>query len=96
MAINWTEAQIEEVVAAVLKGINGGVTTVKNEWDAAEKLDTKLLGITYHETPYKNLKARLLRKKKRLLAGAPGVSFGFSETIKKIRTNLVYYREKVP
>ncbi len=70
--------------------------TVKNEWDASEKLDAKLLGITYHETSYKNLKARLLRKKKRLLIGAPSVSFGFNETVKKIRTNINYYRENHP
>ena len=31
MAINWTEAQIEEVVNAVHKGINGATTTVNNE-----------------------------------------------------------------
>jgi len=67
--------------------------TIKNEWDASEKLDTKILGIIYHESAYKNLRARLLRKKKRLLIGAPAVSFGFSETIKKIRTNLNYYKE---
>jgi len=67
--------------------------TVKNEWDAAEKLDAKMLGIIYHESTYKNFKARLLRKKKRMLIGAPSVSFGFSETIKKIRTSLSYYKE---
>lgn len=68
--------------------------TIKNEWDAAEKLDTKLLGILYHETTFKNFKARLLRKRKRLLIGAPSVSFGFCETMKKIRTNINYYKEK--
>ena len=67
--------------------------TVKTEWDAAEKLDAKLLGIVYHETAYKNFRHRLLRKKKRILMGAPSVSFGFSETIKKIRTSLSYYKE---
>lgn len=67
--------------------------TVKNEWDAAEKIDGKLLGIIYHEDTYKNFRNRLLRKKKRMLIGAPSVSFGFSETIKKIRTSLNYYKE---
>ncbi|MBE6738234.1 MAG: hypothetical protein E7566_06255 [Ruminococcaceae bacterium] len=67
--------------------------TIKNEWDAAEKLDTKLLGIIYHEATYKNFRNRLLRKKKRILIGAPSVSFGFSETIKKLRTSLHYYKE---
>lgn len=68
--------------------------TIKNEWEASEKLDSKLLGILYHETAFKNLKARLLRKRKRLLIGAPSVSFGFCETVKKIRTNINYYKEK--
>lgn len=68
--------------------------TVKNEWDASDKLDAKLLGVVYHESAYRNLKARLLRKKKRLLSGAASVSFGFSETLKKIRTNIGYFQEK--
>ncbi|MBQ7999730.1 MAG: hypothetical protein IJ298_00755 [Ruminococcus sp.] len=68
--------------------------TVKNEWDASDKLDSKLLGVVYHESPYRNLKARILRQRKRLLAGAASVSFGFSETIKKIRTNVGYFQEK--
>lgn len=69
--------------------------TVKNEWDADDKLDTKLLGVLYHESTYKNFKAKLKKKKKRLLMGAPAVSFGFSETVKKIRTNLSYFQDKV-
>ena len=67
--------------------------TIKNEWDAAEKIDGKLLGIIYHEDTYKNFRHRLMRKKKRMLIGAPSVSFGFSETIKKVRTSLNYYKE---
>lgn len=68
--------------------------TVKNEWDASDKLDAKLLGVVYHEKPYRNLKARFMRKKKRLLSGAASVSFGFSETLKKIRTNIGYFLDK--
>ncbi len=68
--------------------------TVKNEWDGADKLDAKLLGVVYHESPYRNLKMRILRRKKRLLSGTPSVSFGFSETVKKIRTNIGYFQEK--
>jgi len=68
--------------------------TVKNEWDASDNLDAKALGVVYHESPYRNLRARLRRNKKRLLAGTPSVSFGFSETIKKIRTNIGYFQEK--
>ncbi len=68
--------------------------TVKNERDASEKLDAKLLGVLYHEHPYRNIKAFVLRKKKRMLMTAPAVSFGFGETIKKIRTNLIYFCDK--
>lgn len=67
---------------------------IKTEWDANEKLDSKLLGVVYHESIYRKTKDRLLRHKKRLLIGSPGVSFGFSETIKKIRTNALYFKEK--
>ncbi len=45
MAINWTEAQIEEVVNAVLKGINGGTATTKNEWDSTQYNGRKLIGV---------------------------------------------------
>ena len=45
MAINWTEAQIEEVVAAVLKGINGGTATTKNEWYSTQYNGRKLIGV---------------------------------------------------
>ena len=45
MAINWTEAQIEEVVSAVLKGINGGTATTKNEWDSTQYNGRKLIGV---------------------------------------------------
>lgn len=68
--------------------------TVKSKWDAEEKLDAKLLGVLHHESHYRNLKAVLLRKKKKLLLGSVGVSFNFSETIKKIRTKLSFFQEK--
>ncbi len=68
--------------------------TIKNKWDISEKLDTKLTAVIYHEKNYLNLKARLIRNKKRLLMGAAGVSFNFCETIKKLRTNVIYFMDK--
>ncbi len=88
-------ALIAAAAVALIIGIHSFLLeTVKNEWDAADKLDAKLLGVVYHESPYRNLKARLLRKKKRMLSGAASVSFGFTETIKKIRTNIGYFQDK--
>ena len=39
MAINWTEAQIEEVIAQVLKNLNGGAPTAKNAWDGSQNTE---------------------------------------------------------
>ena len=44
MAINWTEAQIEEVVAAVIKNL-GGATTAKSGWDSTQYNGRRLIGI---------------------------------------------------
>ncbi len=44
MAINWTEAQIEEVVAAVIKNL-GGDTRAKSGWDATQYNGRKLIGV---------------------------------------------------
>ena len=45
MAINWTDAQIEEVVAAVIKNLGAGAPTVKSEWDSTQYNGRKLVGI---------------------------------------------------
>lgn len=44
MAINWTEAQIEEVVAAVIKNL-GGATTAKSGWDSTQYNGRRFIGI---------------------------------------------------
>ena len=44
MAINWTEAQIEEVVAAVIKNL-GGATTAKSGWDSTQYNGRRLIGV---------------------------------------------------
>ncbi len=45
MAINWTEAQIEEVIANVIKNLGGAASTVRNDWDATQYNGRKLIGI---------------------------------------------------
>ena len=45
MAINWTEAQIEEVIAKVIKNLGGGASTVRNDWDSTQYNGRKLIGI---------------------------------------------------
>ena len=68
--------------------------SVKNEKDVERKLDTTLYAAVYHERRYQNLKALLNQKKKKLWFTEPAVSFGFGETIKKIRTKLSTSRGK--
>ena len=68
--------------------------SVKNEKDVERKLDTTLYAAVYHERRYQNLKALLNQKKKKLWFTEPAVSFGFGETIKKIRTKLMYQQRK--
>ena len=68
--------------------------TIKNKWELEDKLDTKLVTVFYHEKSYLNIKSRLLRRKKRMLTGAAGVSFNFCETVKKLRTNISYFQDK--
>ena len=45
MAINWTEAQIEEVVAAVIKNLGGNATTAKSGWDSTQYNGRRLIGV---------------------------------------------------
>ena len=63
---------------------------IKSVDDVTDKLDTTVFGTLNHEPAYRNLKARLKRQKKKMLITEPAVSFGFVETIKKMRTKLLY------
>ena len=45
MAINWTEAQIEEVIHAVIKNLNGGTPTAKSSWDGAQYNGRSYIGV---------------------------------------------------
>ena len=68
--------------------------SVKNEKEVRSKLDTTLFATIYHERKYQSLKAFVKRKKKKLWISEPSVSFGYEETIKKIRTKFLYERKK--
>ena len=68
--------------------------TVKNEKEVEAKLDTGLFASVPHERKYKNIKSMLRRKRKKLWVTEPSVGFGFSETMKKIRTKLIYQQRK--
>ena len=46
MAINWTEAQIEEVVASVIRNLQGGTPAKANDnWDSTQYNGRRLIGI---------------------------------------------------
>lgn len=60
------------------------------EQDVADKLDTTLFAALHHEKKYRNLKMFLKRQNKHILITEPSVSFRFVETIKKMRTKLLY------
>lgn len=68
--------------------------SVKTEDDVANKLDTVTFGVLHHEPQFRNLKARLKRQRKSILITEPAVTFGFVETIKKMRTKLLYKKAK--
>ncbi|MBO5460572.1 MAG: hypothetical protein J5983_02080 [Ruminococcus sp.] len=68
--------------------------TVKTEEDVTEKLDTTLFEVLEHESPYRNLKARVKNQRKKILITEPSVSFGFVETVKKMRTKVMYQSKK--
>lgn len=69
-------------------------STVKNRAEIPELLDTTEIATLYHEKKYRNLRDMMLRKKKKLLITEPAVGFGYSETIKKIRTKVLYQMRK--
>ncbi len=78
------------VMTALLIVLSINRDNIKNEKDITKKLDTKLLGIVYHENKNKTLRTKLFRKKKSILINSPTVSFPFVENIKKIRAKLEY------
>ena len=76
MAINWTEAQIEEVISAVIKNLNGGAPVAKNSWDGSQYNGRKYIGvytdmndaIDAATAGYKAIRAMSLEEREKVIA----------------------------
>ncbi len=76
MAINWTEAEIEEVVASVVKSLRGDAFAEKSEWDSKSYAGRRLIGvfddmndaIGAAEAGYKAVRAMSLEDREKLIA----------------------------
>ncbi len=76
MAINWTETQIEEVIASVIKNLGGAVSTARNDWDSTQYNGRKLIGIYADmndaidaaSAGYKAIRAMSLEEREKIIA----------------------------
>lgn len=76
MAINWTEAQIEEVVASVLKNLGNDSVKSQKSWDSTQYNGRKLIGvyadmndaIEAATAGYKAVRAMSLEEREKIIA----------------------------
>ena len=77
MAINWTEAEIEQIVASVMKGLKGeAAVATKGEYDGAGYQGKKYIGvyedmndaIDAAESGYKAIRAMSLEEREKVIA----------------------------
>ena len=76
MAINWTEAQIEKIVASVMKGLGGCAPTTKEEYDGSGYNGKKYIGvysdmneaIDAAEAGYRAVRAMSLEEREKIIA----------------------------
>ncbi|MBO5879691.1 MAG: aldehyde dehydrogenase EutE [Clostridia bacterium] len=76
MAINWTEAQIEQIVAKVMEGLKTQAPATKGEWSGAGYGPKKFIGvfedmndaIDAAEAGYKAIRAMSLEERERVIA----------------------------
>ncbi len=76
MAIQWTQAQIEEVISAVLKNLKEETPAVKNNWDSTQYNGRKLIGIYADMNEaidaatngYKAIRAMRLEEREKIIA----------------------------
>ena len=77
MAINWTEAQIEQIVASVMKGLGGSVSpAIKGKYDGSGYNGKRYVGvyedmndaIDAAEAGYKAIRAMSLEERERVIA----------------------------
>lgn len=75
-------------MCALLAGLSIAGDTVRNRREAERKLDCRVLGELRHERKAKNLAQALKKQKKSILITNPATSFGFAETVRKLRRRL--------
>ena len=76
MAINWTEAQIEQIVASVMKGLKSEAPATKGEYDGRGYQGKKFIGvyedmndaIDAAESGYKAIRAMSLEEREKVIA----------------------------
>ena len=76
MAINWTEAEIEAVIASVIKNIRGESVAKDNDWDSVSYSGRRLIGvyedmndaIEAAELGYKAIRAMSLDDREKLIS----------------------------
>ena len=76
MAINWTEAQIEQIVASVMKGLKGEAAPAKCDYSGAGYREKKYIGvyddmneaIDAAESGYKAIRAMSLEEREKIIA----------------------------
>ena len=76
MAINWTEAQIEQIVATVMKGLKGEAAATKGDYDGAGYQGKRYIGvyedmndaIDAAESGYKAIRAMSLEEREKVIA----------------------------
>ncbi len=76
MAINWTEAQIEQIVATVMKGLKGEAPATKGDYDGAGYQGKSYIGvfedmndaIDAAESGYKAIRAMSLEEREKVIA----------------------------
>jgi len=77
-------------MAGLLAFLSANRDNIKNEDDLVQKLNTKLLGVIYHEKKNKSILSLFSKRKKSLLITNATVSFSYVESIKKIRAKYEY------
>ena len=76
MAINWTEAQIEQIVASVMKGLKGEASATEGKYDGSGYNGKKFVGVYENmadaidaaECGYKAIRAMSLEEREKLIA----------------------------
>lgn len=82
------------LIIAWLAFLSYSKDTVKCSQDIVKKLDTTEFATLHHERPYKNIRSFVKKEKQQIFIANPEISFHYGETIKKIRTKLLFQMKK--